>query len=268
MEINTIQKNISQTWLANLIEIKTRSNPNFSLRAFARVVSVSPAVLSRILNGKRNLTLSLAIRIADALMLGPDEREVLYSNFISKEKNEIVPDIKAEKELSIDCYNAMKDWYHYGITQLLYVKNFKEDYKWMANMLAISELQAKLAVDRLLRLEILERDINGILLRTNIHLSTSTEIASAGIRNFQKQILEKTIQSLENDDVNERDITSITLAINENKIKEVKAEIKKFRLKMSEFMCEGEKTRIYNLGIHLVPLSKSSNTNYYNEKHV
>lgn len=89
-------------------------------------------------------------------------------------------------------------------------------------------------------------------------MSTTTDITSSGIRHFQKQILEKTISSLETDDILERDITSITIAINENKIPEAKAEIKKFRLKMSEFLGTGEKTRVYNLGIHLIPLSKST----------
>jgi uncharacterized protein (TIGR02147 family) len=256
----TYQNNSSsQSWLANLLEEKTKKNPLFSLRAFARLVDVSPAVLSRVLSGKRQLTFNLAVRIADALVLGPEERELLYSFYLSHaQSSESTNEMKREKELSVDCFNAMKEWYHYGITQLLYIDHFREDHKWMAKMLSISELEVKLAVDRLLRLEILDRDEDGRLFRTATHLSTTTDIASAGIRHFQKQILEKAIHSLEHDDISERDITSITIAINENKIKEAKAEIKKFRLRMSEFMAEGEKTRVYNLGIHLIPLSKSS----------
>ncbi len=260
METNTINtiESSSQTWLANLLEEKTKKNPLFSMRAFARMVDVSPAVLSRVLSGKRKLTFNLAVRIADALVLGPEERELLYSFYLTHNSSEQKDEMRKEKELSIDCFNAMKEWYHYGITQLLFIENFREDHKWMAKMLSISELEVILAIERLLRLEILDRDENGRLYRTSTHLSTTTDIASAGIRHFQKQILEKTIHSLEHDDIHERDITSITVAINEDKLKEAKAEIKKFRMRMSEFMGEGEKTRVYNLGIHLVPLSKSS----------
>jgi len=132
------------------------------------------------------------------------------------------------------------------------------DPKWIAKMLSITELEAKLAVERLIRLEILDRDSDGRLYRTATHLSTTTDIASSGIRHFQKQILEKAITSLESDDISERDITSITIAINEDRIPEAKVEIKKFRLKMSEFLATGKKTRVYNLGIHLIPLSKST----------
>ena len=94
--------------------------------------------------------------------------------------------------------------------------------------------------------------------RTATHLSTTTDIASSGIRHFQKQILEKSIISLEADDLYERDITSITIAINEDRIPEAKKEIMKFRKRMADFLGEGEKTRVYNLGVHLIPLSKST----------
>ena len=268
METNNLNNfsESSKTWLANLLEEKSKKNPQFSLRAFSRMVEVSPAVLSRILSGKRKLTFNLAVRIADALHLGPAERELLYSFYLTNTIEQSESVIKKEKELSIDCFNAMKEWYHYGITQLLYVKNFNDDPKWIAKMLSITELEARLAIDRLIRLEILDRDDNGVLYRTSMHLSTSTDIASSGIRHFQKQILEKSIQSLEADDLKERDITSITIAINEERIEEAKKEIKKFRMRMSEFLSTGEKTRVYNLGIHLIPLSRSiNNTTLKNE---
>ncbi len=264
METNTIENSSSQLWLENLLAEKIKKNPQFSLRAFARLVDVSPAVLSRILSGKRKLTFNLAVRIADALVLGPIERDTLYS-FFTGANSERSEEDRHEKELSIDCFNAMKEWYHYGITQLLFIETFQEDPKWIARMLAITELEAKLAVDRLIRLEILDRNEEGRLYRTSTHLSTSTDIASAGIRHFQKQILEKSIESLERDDISERDITSITIAINEDRIPEAKKEIMKFRKRMAEFLADGEKTRVYNLGIHLIPLSKSDNGESYEQ---
>ena len=261
METIKIENSRPQLWLENLLAEKIKTNPQFSLRAFARLVGVSPAVLSRILSGKRNLTFNLAVRIADGLVLGPIDRNQLYSLFTHTKSNENIKEDSHEKELSIDCFNAMKDWYHYGITQLLYMESFNEDPKWIAKMLSITELEAKLAIDRLIRLEMIDRDENGKIYRTNFHLAASTDVASAGIRHFQKQILEKSIKSLEEDDISVRDITSITIAINEDRLQEAKKEIKNFRKKMSEFLTEGEKTRVYNLGVHLIPLSKSAKDN-------
>jgi uncharacterized protein (TIGR02147 family) len=130
--------------VANLLEEKTKKNPLFSMRAFARLVDISPAILSRILSGKRKLTFNLAVRIADALALGPADRELLFSFYLAKTSDKKNTDeVKKEKELSIDCFNAMREWYHYGITQLLYIENFREDHRWMAKMLAVSELQIR-----------------------------------------------------------------------------------------------------------------------------
>lgn len=259
MEIENIENTKKKLWLEQRLALKIKTNSQFSLRAFARLVDVSPAVLSRVLSGKRKLTFKLAVRIADALVLDPQERSELYSFFSShKGEDDLQTDV-AGIELTIDCFNAMKEWYHYGITQLLLMEGFSEDPKWIARMLSISEIEAKMAIDRLLRLEILDRDKNGKLFKTSFHLTTTTEVASAGIRHFQKQILEKSIYSLEHDDISTKDITSVTIAINENKISEAKKEIAKFRKKMAEFLTEGEKTRVYNLGIHLIPLSKSNN---------
>ncbi len=261
MKITNVENKSSQLWLENLLAEKMKKNTQFSLRAFARLVDVSPAVLSRVLSGKRRLTFKLAVRIADALSLGPMEREDLYSFFTNAGLGPDEGVDRFEKELTIDCFNAMKEWYHYGITQLLLMEAFNEDPKWIAKMLSITELEAKMALDRLLRLDIIDRDEEGKLYRTSTYLTTSTDVASSGIRHFQKQILEKSIYSLEHDDILERDITSITIAINEDRILEAKKEIMKFRKKMAEFLAEGDKTRVYNLGIHLIPLSKSSKEN-------
>lgn len=253
-----IEKNHSQIWLQNLLAERVEKNPHFSLRAFARLVEVSPAVLSRILSGKRKLTFNLAVRVADALDLGPVEKDILYSFFTTPDQSKQSAEDKHGKELTIDCFTAMKEWYHYGITQLLLMESFQDDSKWISRMLGISELEVKLAIDRLMRLEILDRDENGRPYRTSSLLAASTDVAASGIKYFQKQILEKTIQSLDSDDVSERDITSVTIAINEERLAEAKKEIARFRKKMAGFLGEGRKTRVYNLGIHLIPLSKSS----------
>lgn len=242
-------------WLSKLIQERIEKNPQFSLRAFAKKVDASPAVISRILSGKRKLTKKMASKIAEALCLPPSEKEEIDNLFNSDQ--DFLNQDQAGKELSLECFNAMKDWYHYGVTQMINLHSFKEDYKLIGKMLSISEIEAKLAVNRLINLGILDRDENGKLYRTASHFTTTTDIASSGLRHFQKQILEKAIASLENDPLEERDITSITVAIDESKIKEAKQEIKKFRLKMAEFLSEGESTRVYNLGIHLIPISKN-----------
>jgi len=246
----------SKEWLESYLSKKIEKNPRYSLRAFAARVEINPSVLSRVLTGKRELTFKMAVRIADALALDPIERSQLLSSTLKNRPKEELTKTKEVKDLTVDCFMAMSDWYHYAICQLLYVEEFKEDNKWIAKTLGVSELEVKLAINRLIKLEILDRDEKGNLFRTSGHFQTTTDVASAGLRKFQKQILERAIESLEDDPILERDITSMTMAINVDKISEAKQKIKQFRQEMADFLEVGERTRVYNLGVHLVPLSQ------------
>lgn len=256
---STQEHNKAKEWLESFLSMKLQSNPRYSLRAFSQRVGISPSVLSRVLTGKRNLSFKMAVRISDALVLGPIERSELLKMTLKNKDQSPLNEQKKEKhvkDLTIDCFMAMSDWYHYAICQLIYVENFKEDNKWIAKTLGITELEVALAITRLIKLDILDRNDEGALFRTSSHYQTSTDIASAGLRKFQKQILERAILSLSDDLILDRDVTSITMAINIDKIPEAKIKIKQFRSDMADLLEEGVRTRVYNLGVHLVPLSK------------
>jgi len=55
-----------------LTEAKAR-NSALSIRAFSRRLGLSPSMLSRVLSGQRTVSRSQAERIAQALLLPPDE---------------------------------------------------------------------------------------------------------------------------------------------------------------------------------------------------
>ena len=57
------------------------ANPRYSLRSFSRKVGLNPGALSGILNGKRNASSKLVQRIAERLLLDPQERSELFSHF-------------------------------------------------------------------------------------------------------------------------------------------------------------------------------------------
>ena len=61
-----------------------RGNPRYSLRAYARTVDVHVGALTYIINGKRNVSRSLAERIAQRLLLDPQERSELLTFFPRK----------------------------------------------------------------------------------------------------------------------------------------------------------------------------------------
>src|SRR3954470_2795889 len=56
-------------------------NRAYSLRAFARKLEISPAALSEILNGKRNVSKRLAERLVNNLVLPPIEGKAILDLF-------------------------------------------------------------------------------------------------------------------------------------------------------------------------------------------
>ncbi|MFN8370509.1 MAG: TIGR02147 family protein [Bacteriovoracaceae bacterium] len=164
----------SETWLKNRLEEKLQKNPAFSLRAFARLIKLSPSYLSRVLSGERKLTFKAATIISESLALNPQEKKTFYdlvlndqstqpSKKISQKKEEINQNL----ELTLEAFKIVSDWYHYGITQLFFVEGFQDDPTWIAKMLEIRPIEAKFALARLEKLGIIERDKNGKLIRTN-----------------------------------------------------------------------------------------------------
>jgi uncharacterized protein (TIGR02147 family) len=256
----------SAFWLEQKFYEKVKKISSYSLRSFANLLGVSPSYLSRVLRGERSLSVQTAIQIAGALTLPPKEREgflnlVFQEQKKSKKKGpqQIASfDSSTDRQLSLDAFEVISQWYHYGITQLFCLEEFCEKESWMADMLGISTIEVRIALKRLQRLGIVDRDITGKLYRTATTLSTTTDIRSSGLRTFHKQILEKAITALEEVDIGKRDITSITMAINEDQLPKAKLEIKKFRKKLSRILETGTQTQVYNLGIHLIPISKSS----------
>ena len=62
-------------WLQSELMRRCHDNPKYSLRAFAASLKLSPSFLSKVLSGKRSLTLKTANKILPSLDLSPQEKE-------------------------------------------------------------------------------------------------------------------------------------------------------------------------------------------------
>src|SRR4051812_21291279 len=70
--------------LRTALEEKTRKNPAFSLRAFARASGISHTVLSLVLSGKRRMSRKAALQLAEYLELEPRRRNALLRHFVAR----------------------------------------------------------------------------------------------------------------------------------------------------------------------------------------
>ncbi len=91
-----LQKNMRERF----DELRSKNN-QFSLRAFARLLSVSPASLSEFLNGKRNLSPKMLKKLAEKLCLPPEDLEVLDQKIIREKKGRQSQVLRSQEECSI-----------------------------------------------------------------------------------------------------------------------------------------------------------------------
>jgi uncharacterized protein (TIGR02147 family) len=242
-------------------------NPGYSLRAFARSLAVEPGALSQILSGKRSLSDKLVERITLAMGLSPEERRRFVSSLGSAKRasglKRISPTFRnapqappdaAVRELSSEAFRVVADWYHYAILELTFVQGFQSSPRWIASRLGISQAQASSAIQRLMALELLE-ERGGKLVKVQDRITTADKsLTTAAHRLRQRQVLEKSAHSLQQDPLAERNHSAMTVAIDETRLPEAKRRIEAFIQELTTYLESGPQTRVYELAVSLFPL--------------
>jgi uncharacterized protein (TIGR02147 family) len=243
---------------------RTSANRAYSLRAFAKALGLSSGELSEILRGKRKLSLKSAVKISKSLGLNSIETKHLIS-LIGNEINEKSlsdKEIKSvnEAQLSIDQFTVISEWYHFAILNLADCKNFNWSYSYISKKLNIKPFEVKIAIEKMIHVGLIKKsyDKNG-----EVRLKVSEDfvmpqsgIPSTAIRKYHKQILNKAIEALEIQSVDERDITGIGLSLNKIDIKSFKKDISAFQDFLIEKYSKGKKERAYQLEMALFALSE------------
>lgn len=250
---------------------RIEKNPKYSLRAFAKALSIDASALSKILNGTRYLSEELATSILDRLDLNHEERELFLLSLVnarvhagikrmSPAQKQRLGSSKANtkpRELTADLFKTVSDWYHYAILELTRVKGFKSKPSWIAKRLGVTEAEVIGAIDRLKLLELLEEK-EGTLKPTYFHLNTKNHtISSSALRRRQKQIIEKSLHSLEHHPISVRNHSARTVAIDPKKIPEAKKRIEDFMQRLCDELASEKKEQVYELSVQLFPLEQN-----------
>lgn len=230
-------------------------NPNYSLRAFAKHLQLSPAALSEVLSGKRSVTIKFAQKISQKLFLGPSEQKELLASFELNKGSARKP--KGFIALEAEQFRVISDWHYFAILSLSETRDFNDSPDDIAARLNISSAKARAALETLERLSLLKKE-NGKLVPTGMQFETSDDVLSIGIQKNHSQGLELAGQSLSSHKVNERDFTSLTLAVDPSKLPKAKKMIRSFRQKLAEALECGEQTEVYRLQVQFFPLSRRS----------
>ena len=255
------------------LESRCQQNPRYSLRAFARDLELAPSRLSEILSGKQGLSRESADSIAKKLGYSAANRDYFCDLVGSMHARS-----KVEKEASrlrllqyrnreddyyiipMDAFKIISEWYHLAIVELTKIREFNHNSKWIAKRLGIQPIQAELAIERLVRLNILRREGDKL-----VALEWNTpEVPSEHIRKFHRQILEKAMAAMTKQPIEKRYFTSSVIPIAKSQLADAKDAIWKFQHGFcTEYGEEAEqgqpdKDAVYCLAIQFFGLTEDS----------
>lgn len=254
------------------LDNRCEQNPRYSLRAFARDLELSPSRLSEILNYKQGVSRKAAEKIA--INLGYRENEIMYfcdlvsvrhARSVREKQDAHLRLLKKEVEskenktfqLQIDAFRIISDWYHIGILELMKMRTFKPDAKWISRRLSVSPIQIELAIDRLIRVGLLKKNTTGHLEALENDGWIPGGIPSESIRKFHKQLLSKALEAISTQPVNQRYFQTHLLALDKEDVPEASKEIEQFQHRFCERFQKGDrKDKVYCVAMQLFKIAE------------
>lgn len=235
-------------------------NPGYSLRSYSKKLGVHVGALSHILNGKRRVSRELAERITRKLLLDPQSRSEILALFPEKRKYAKSSSSEAPEsrylELTASQFKTASEWEHFAVMSLVKCEGAKNSAEWIARRLRITESRARQVVERLLQLGLIELDSNGNLTRSKKSYRTPDDYADEALKKHHDETFELARESLYRDSISERDMTTVTMAVDPKKMSTAKELIRKFQDDLSELLESGHQTEVYRLSVQLFPLTQ------------
>jgi uncharacterized protein (TIGR02147 family) len=212
-----------RSYLRACADSRIARNPAYSVRAFAFQLGVTPAFLSEILSGKKHLSSDKALRLAQKLSL--DEPQTRYFCLLVQAEKAKTEELKQNiirelrdmatprydfRDLGLDQFAVIADWYHLAIRNLTLIDGFSFTPASIASTLGITTDEASAAIERLETLNLIARDAaTGRYQRTGQSVMADGRRMTDAVRRFQEQMLERGLHAYRTFPTHRRALTSL-----------------------------------------------------------
>lgn len=265
-----------RAYLKAMIAYLKRTQRRFSYRYFSKLAGYSsPNFLKLVADGQRQLSVDSIGRFAQALGLDEREREqfealvLLGQSKTDAERNRYYARLRRTAttaspatQLEKAQYDVYAVWYALPIRDLIAQPDFVEDPEWIARRMhpRIKASEAKRALALLEQTGLATREASGRLVVGSSKLSTPPTVRSLSVRNYHRAMLQIAAQALDGLPVEDRDVTSVTVAMSKEQFELVRQRIAAFRedlLNLIEDAPVSEGGReVYVLGFQSVPVTR------------
>ena len=241
-------------------EKNKKKNQSFSVRAYARMLNLSPSTLHALLYKKAAATDATLSKIRTKLRLSLHDLEYFRSQ--SKLQRARTPEGKeslsrrlAKSEprfglLTEDDFKTLSSWYFHVLKELMSTRSFRNDPEWISRAIGITSDQADEAIQALTKLGIVQKDSRGEY-RVNqefIALPSGPPLQEA--KNVHLQFMERAQRAVLDQPKGTRNFSTLVLKFRKSDLGKVDEKIRIFRREFSqEFESGGEHDSVYTLAV-------------------
>lgn len=266
----------ARRFLGDYYAFKKATSSGFSYRAFSRRAEIkSPNYLKLVIDGERNLTPKMAHRFGAACGLAgdalgyfldlvaftqarsKDEKTARYQRLIRFREHREIHRI----DIAYGEYHGR--WYIPAVRELAFRADFQADPDWIAERLlpAITTDEAEQALAILEELQLLQTGPDGKPHPTDTLVTTGPEVKGLHYVQYHRMMMERAQNALETLPSSERDISSVTLCLDDSGISRLKDVLAGFRRQLLQLSAaEDTPTQVVQVNLQLFPLSKSEKT--------
>lgn len=246
--------------------------PLYSYRMMGDKLGLDSSYLYRVLQKKQHLPAHALPAAKDILALSGRQAEyfeLLYSAAVTKDKGkreELMAKALSLRDVHLhDLKQAelklLENWWIPAVRAYLELNGGVVNLKQIAKDICppITEEQAKEAIDTLLEVGLIKKMASGKLALTDAHLTVGGPEKAKAVRHFQKEVLRLAAESLESTPVEERNISTLTLSVDQACFDDLGDMLKEFR-RLIQKRVDGAKNpdRVMQLSMAFYPVARKN----------
>ena len=247
-------------YIRDMIRFRKDSDTAFSvLRATRSLRRVSPALVSLVMQGRRNLTLDRVDEFARLLDLNATEK-FFFRHWVGgmEGKDFIESHARAPRSRKEASTSILNDWINLYVKDLFLIPAVQNDPGLVDKLLlpVATPVRIKKAMDFLLREGHLRRTLNGgVVIDTTLSV-TDPGVPSRKIRQFHKGALNLARQAIDLYSTDERFANTFLIALDEKRHAQLRQLLKDFAAQLQDFAAQDTPaaTRLYQVLVNLSPV--------------
>jgi uncharacterized protein (TIGR02147 family) len=260
-----------RVYLHDFYEAQKKSNAYFSYRYIGRKTNLDAGYVVKILQGKLHIPEKYIDGFCSLCKFSPKEnlffRTLIDFNKAKSESQtkrlfEKILTFKSFRQRRVDefQYEYYHKWYYAAVRSLIGIVRFTGDYESLASMLTprLTVREVKKAVALLEKLKLIHKEPSGEYVLTDKFVTTGESWHTLAVKEFQRETLRLATESLDRHKKGDRDISTVTVAINKNDLVELKERITDFRESILKLASESnDPDGVYQLNVQLFPMAEN-----------